>query len=95
MFYVGSDQPLHIGGFNPFHVWPALRSPISLGFPVASDPQASQANVSRNLSNHLNLTPEKSLRLLFPVYTTFASHAHQITLQPDLSPDPQICVHYI
>lgn len=81
MFYVGSDQPLHIGGFNPFRVWPALRSPISLGLPVASDPQASQANVSRNLSNHLNLTLEKSLRLLFPVYTTFASHAHQITLQ--------------
>lgn len=50
----------------------------------ASHPQASQANLSRNLSNHLNLTLERSSRLLFLVYPTFTSCALQITLYQGL-----------
>lgn len=88
MFSIGSDQPLHITRFIPFHVWPALLPPVSFCSPVASDPQASQANAFSNLSNHLNLTPEKSLRLLFPVYTAFTSHVHQTTLRSGSGGNP-------
>ena len=44
-------------------------------------PSVLPSKSTSNQSNHLSLTPEKFLRLLFPVYTNFTSWAHQITLQ--------------
>lgn len=74
------DQNLHTGASCPVYVWWAVLSPISSCFSTASHPQASQTYLSSNLSNRLSLTTERSPRLLFPVYTTFTSCAHQITV---------------
>ena len=81
MFFIGSDQPLHITGFIPFHVWPALLSLVSFCFPVASDPQASQANAFSNLSNHLNLTP----RSLLGYYFLFTLPSPHMFIKPPCS----------
>lgn len=60
-------NPSH-GGSCPSHVWPALLSPVSSCFPVAADPQAAQADSFSNLSNHLNLTLERSRAVVSCLY---------------------------
>ena len=73
MFSLGSDQPHHIIGFSPFHVQLALLSAISACFPVASDPQFSQAKVPVT-SQIISVSPLRSFLGCCFLFTQTSPH---------------------